>query len=398
MSDKKVVNFYIHTLGGGGAEKALVNLVNNMDKDRYSITLTTILNTGSLIEQVSEEVKLRTVIKIPKFILSKFTNSKGTIEKSDKSGSGSLKKIYYFFWKYLYWVLIPITSMKNFKSDFIVSFLEGPTQILVGSIRSKAKKIAWVHVDIGIEKKSELFFRNVQQNRDLYRKFDKVICVSKEIKNSLIKYLKISNDVMLEVCHNVYDVSSILENSKRFSLDFDKSIINVVTVGRLSDQKGYDRLINAISQINEKKRLKVYILGDGENRDKLQNQIEDLSLSNTVNLVGFVDNPYPYIKHADVFISSSRTEGYSTVLVEALVLGTPIISTKCSGVSDILGDGRFGQIVENNTESIRKSLVNLLGDGSVISELREKSQLGMSNYSLEESVKNIEMISFENIK
>ena len=120
----------------------------------------------------------------------------------------------------------------------------------------------------------------------------------------------------------------------------------VLAVGRLTDQKAFDVLIQAFSLVRKNRPARLLILGEGENRPALQSLIKQLGLEQDVSLMGFVQNPYPYMAHASLFVLPSRWEGLPTVLVEALYLGTPIIATDCPGGSrEILKDGQFGKLV-----------------------------------------------------
>jgi glycosyltransferase involved in cell wall biosynthesis len=120
----------------------------------------------------------------------------------------------------------------------------------------------------------------------------------------------------------------------------------VLAVGRLTRQKGFNILIRAFSRVRRTRAVRLMILGEGEERPFLEDLIRQLGLEQEVSLPGFVQNPYPYMQRASLFVLSSRWEGLPTVLVEALYLGTPIISTDCPGGSrEILRDGQYGQLV-----------------------------------------------------
>jgi len=120
----------------------------------------------------------------------------------------------------------------------------------------------------------------------------------------------------------------------------------VLAVGRLTDQKAFDVLIRAFSLVRKNRSLRLLILGEGENRPALQSLIQQLGLEEDVNLMGFVQNPYPYVSHSSLFVLPSRWEGLPTVLIEALYLGAPIVATDCPGGSrEILKDGQYGKLV-----------------------------------------------------
>lgn len=120
----------------------------------------------------------------------------------------------------------------------------------------------------------------------------------------------------------------------------------VIAVGRLDPQKDYPTLLQAFSLARSEKRLRLLILGDGGEKSNLQKMSKELGICEDVRFLGFVDNPYPFIAHASVFVLSSRWEGFPNVLLEALACGCPIVSTDCnSGPAEILDHGRFGRLV-----------------------------------------------------
>ncbi len=396
----KKINFYIHTLGGGGAEKALINLVNNLDKDKYSIQVTTIIDTGRYIEELDAKITYQTIFKIPKKIKKSLTNESGAIRKNKDSigNKNRLQNLYFFFWKYLSWSLIPISWYQNRGNDIIISFLEGPTHIFVANIPTKARKVSWVHVDLSNERKSEKFFKNMQQNKKSYLKFDHIVAVSKNVKWSLENYIGLKKQKPISVIYNAYDEQKILNMAEQNKTILEENIMNIVTVGRLSYQKGYDRLIKAVSKnINPKIPYKIYILGDGENRVSLEKLILDLGVSDRVIIKGFVRNPYTYIKQSNVFIAPSRTEGYSTVVVESIIIGTPVIVTDCSGMDEILNGGNYGDIVENSTRAIEEALFNLSQSEEYLKSLVEKVGKAKDIYKLDKSIERIDSF-LENLR
>lgn len=391
------INIYIHTLGGGGAEKALINMVNSFDREQTTIKVFTILNTGEYRDEIDSSIELKTVIKVPKFILKRFTNKSGTLEKNDEK-SGKAIKLYTFFWKYFSWILIPITWYQNRNVDLVISYLEGPTHILISQVPTKAKKISWIHVDLSVEKKSELFFRNSNQNKKTYNKFDAIVGVSTDVRQSLVDYIG-CNPNNISTITNVYDEVEIRSKASLNENSFKNDIVNFVSVGRLSEQKGYDRLIDSVEKlVKEYDNFVIRIYGDGELKEDLRKMVITKKLTNFIRFEGFVNNPYPFIKNSDVFIAPSRTEGYSTVVVESLILGTPVVVTECSGMNDILDSGKYGLIVENSTIGIYNGLKKCLENSKGISDLSLKASLAQNKYKKQNLIDNINEFLVETVK
>lgn len=229
----------------------------------------------------------------------------------------------------------------------------------------KRIKIAWIHVDLDAERKSEIFFRNMRQNRNTYKRFDKVIAVSNGVKKSLEDYIKVDANIPIDVKYNVYDESQIMSMAQtgvNANVSADK--LNIISVGRLSKQKGYDRLIDAVAMLDADlmKKFIIRIYGDGEERKSLTSMIAEKGLNDVIRLEGFTENPYFEIAHSDLFIAPSRTEGFSTVVVESVIIGTPVLATDCSGMDEILNYGEYGSLVENSVSGIYNGIFELVND------------------------------------
>nr|BCB22634.1 glycosyltransferase [Erysipelothrix rhusiopathiae] len=360
------VAFFIHTMGRGGAEMALVNLANSLSEQGQKVTLYPILNTGDLSKKLSNDVDFKPIFNLPNFIKKRNVNKTGTLIKGN-DGLSLTSKLYAVLWRIFHKQISLVGSRKVGRHDVYISYLEGPTCKFVADLRTNERKIAWVHVDLSREKKSEIFFKNIEENRKNFDCFDDVVAVSTDVKRSLQEYLKINNDI--HVIYNIYNVSEIISKSrlplsdrKRDKLYDDK--INIISVGRLTPQKGYDRLVSAISQIKKSNvdlysKLNIIIVGDGEQEDSLLDLMNDYDVTDAIHLFGFTSNPYNFIAQSDVFISSSRTEGFSTVAVEATILGKYIVTTDCSGMKEILISKTQGCIFENSTQGIVESLEHI---------------------------------------
>jgi glycosyltransferase involved in cell wall biosynthesis len=177
---------------------------------------------------------------------------------------------------------------------------------------------------------------------------DNIIAVSNDVKDDLTRTAKIHPD-LIQVIYNPI-VTPDLQDKSEMPLEHpwfkEGGPPVVLAVGRLTDQKAFDVLIRAFSLVRRNRPAHLLVLGEGENRAALRSLILQLGLEQDVDLMGFVQNPYPYMAHASLFVLPSRWEGLPTVLVEALYLGTPIVATDCPGGSrEILKGGQFGKLV-----------------------------------------------------
>ncbi len=356
--------FFIENLSAGGAEKVLQNLVNNMDKEKFDITVQTVWreNPEGLL---NENVKYKYIY--PTY--SKFNNYKYRI-------SALLKTIYPLHIKDVY--------------DIEVAYLEcGATKVISTSTNKKAKKIAWVHCDLS--KKISNIDEFKAKSIAWYKKFDTVVCVSKDVEKSFKSIY--GSEFNTQVLYNVIDDCSIREKSNEAIDDytFDENIPTIVSVGRLSAEKRFDRLIEAHKALlNEGILNKLLIIGEGDERKNLEQLIKTLDIQKTVTLSGFKNNPYPYIKNAELLVCSSDYEGFSSFVAEGLILGKAIVTTKCNGMEELLGISEYGIITECDTKALSEGIKNLLVDKSLKEEYEMNASERGECFSIESSVKETE--------
>ncbi|MEG1705654.1 MAG: glycosyltransferase [Clostridia bacterium] len=386
----KKVLFLIHTLNGGGAEKVLVNLITHLDKEKYDITVMTIVNEGIYIDKILDIPGVKY-----KYIFNTFFD-KFRKDKEYKYNKYYIKlmniiwTIYKFIIKYFKISKIVITE----KYDIEVAFLEGMcAKIIANSNNKEAKKIAWIHTDLNKLTKSSLTFKNKQEEIECYKKFDKIICVSKGVRKQFAKKMGFSDKVIVKL--NAINSEEILKLSREKVTDIKKPEgFLIVSVGRLIPEKGYDRLLSIHKRlIEEGIKHTLWIIGDGNDKEILQKYIIDNNLQKTAKLLGFKDNPYSYIKLSDLFVCSSRVEGLSTVLCEAMILSKPIVTTRCPGVSELLGNtNKYAFITKNEEEDLYFGLKLVLTDKEIYNKYVKRAKEKSSSFVLEESVKEIEQV------
>jgi len=138
-----------------------------------------------------------------------------------------------------------------------------------------------------------------------------------------------------------------------------KNVPVILGVGRLTSQKNFGLLLRAFRRVQESREVRLIILGDGNRRESLEAQIEDLGLKDLVDLHGFVENPYPYMKRASLLVLSSDYEGLPSVPIQALACGCPVVATDCpSGPREILEDGKWGRLVPVGEEAALAEAIN----------------------------------------
>ena len=371
ISSRRKILFFLESLAGGGAENVLTTLVENIDKTRFDVTVCTVVDTGVYRDRVRRCVNYCSIIEESNSLL------------------GRLK------YKLIYSILPPRLVYRLFVPkgyDVEIAFIEGyATRIISASTNKHSRKIAWVHTDLVNNHWTDIAYRSRSEESEAYAKFDDVVCVSENVSNSM---LSINPSLQnLRVIYNPVDDVSIREKAEESVADskFIEGQIKLVSVGRLVSQKGYDRLLPILKRLHDEGYSFVMnILGEGPDRSELERYITANEMESYVSLMGFTSNPYPYIKASDLFVCSSRSEGYSTAVTEALILGVPVITTLCSGMEELLGNGEFGIIVDNDDDALLDGLKRLLSDATLIQSYRMKSQIRGKDFSLERQIRRIE--------
>lgn len=183
--------------------------------------------------------------------------------------------------------------------------------------------------------------------RFLYPQARHIVAVSKAVAQDTKHYFNIKKPI--KVIYNPAVTPSLYSKSEgRAEHPFfqNKQAPVILAIGRLSAQKDFSTLLRGFAALRQQRHAKLVILGEGEERSLLEALAKDLNLGDDLSMPGFVDNPYPYIKNADVLVSSSAWEGLPTVIIEALALGTPVVATDCpGGSSEILEGGKYGKLV-----------------------------------------------------
>ena len=330
--------FLINTLGGGGAERVLVNLVNNMDPDRFDITVETMFDGGVNAALLHDNIHyFDKHAPCPRGIAYFFRMF-------------SARQLYRFF-------------VGDVKYDLLVAYMHGaPVKVIAGCPDPKVKKIAWLHngnPDTGTFFK---FWWRKKSAVAAYAACDRIVGVSNTVADAFSAYTGIPG---IETVYNTNDVKRIraLASQKLPELQ-EKQGCRIVSVGRISAEKGYDRFFSVCSRLRaEGFRLEVTIVGDGEDAQAVRNRVRKANAEDWFHMVGFQDNPYPFVAQSDLYVCPSYQEGLSTAVLEALILGVPVVSTDVSGAKEILGaQDEFGIVTENSEEGLYAGLRRMLSD------------------------------------
>lgn len=376
--NKKKILFLIESLSGGGAEKVLVTLVNNLDRSKFDITLCCVVNTGKYISTLNSDVHYTYIIP-------------------DISSLKGIKRWYYSFLYHLVYQWLPLKWVYKLfvpqNKDVEVAFVEGfATKLLSYSTNRKSKKIAWIHTDLNNNHWTKLVYKNIKEEQMCYQQYNQIITVS---DTALSAFKRIFKEVRIPIqtLYNPIDSNEILSKGKEKISCIKTSKIRLVSVGRLVHQKAYDRLLRIVNLlIQQNYPIELWIIGEGEERSKLESYIRENGLGKVVTLWGFQTNPYAYLKYCDLFVCSSVSEGYSTAVTEALILGLPVITTDCSGMNELLLNGKWGVITENSEDALYLGLKNILEHPDLLGYYKYQAQDRGKDFSLLNLLSPIEKI------
>ena len=386
---KKKLLIAVHTLQLGGVEKIVINLLKMMDKEKYDITLLSLVNDGVFVEEALNIPG----IKYKYFFESYLKKSRSDINSKHYKLSCKLMNI---IWKWYLFLIKRFPSYlykKNIQEvyDIEIAFLEGKVaKIIANSNNNQSKKIAWIHTDIENISRASIF-NNLDDEINCYKKFDKIVCVSNDVKYHFTQKTGISNNVIVQV--NPINSEEILRKSEEpITKDLKKDGIIISAVGRLAYEKGYDRLLKIHRKLlRENIKNTIWIIGEGAERENLERYIEENSLKDTVTLVGYSENPYKYVKESDVFVCSSRIEGLSSVVIEAALLNKPIVTTLCSGMKDILGkDNENALIVPNDTYNLYLGVKKVILNKNLREKYKENIKKVTQKFDMNTVISNID--------
>jgi glycosyltransferase involved in cell wall biosynthesis len=367
----------IHSLKGGGAEKVLINLLKGLDRGKFSITLV-------LYERVFD-------FPLPNNIEVEILNIRAG-KNIFTLGIGFLRKI------------IRLSGIMRKAGPDIVFSLLSSTNVtvilakLLSGIRCRLIISEHTHPSVNLDNErfgciTKLFMRYV------YPYADTIIAVSGGIKNDLIKVFHL-HDNKIEVIYNPVDLKEI-QISSRETADhewFHDEIPVIISVGRLTKQKGYPYLIKAFSLARRSLPCRLMILGEGEDKERLVEMARQSGVDRDIEFMGFRENPFPYMAKASLFVLSSLYEGFGNVIVEAMSLGLPVISTECpSGPSEIIDDKKNGILVPVKDErALARAINEVLTDKALRERLGMEAKLKSEVFALEKIMKDYGRVFSEN--
>ena len=366
---KKKILFLIPTLGHGGAEKVLVNLVNNLDKSKFDITVQTIFDDG-----------------VNKDFLKKHIRYIYTMKKTFRGFSHLLKLITP---KQLHRMLIKETY------DIEVAFLEAVcTRIISGCNNQNTVLISWVHCTMHDKKEASIGYRDWDESVNAYNQFDRIVCVSRAVETEFnVLYGMESKTTYVYNINESDQIRSLCQIKSSETDIIDSDSFNICAVGKVIEVKGFDRLARIQKRlVDNNYHTHVYILGVGNKQPEINDFITKAGLQNSWTFLGYRNNPYEWMAKCDLFVCSSRSEGLSTAVTEALLVGIPVITTDVSGMKELLENGRSGIIVDNDEDALYEGIKTIIDDTSLHSKLRQEAQRRGEDFQKEKIISDVENV------
>lgn len=373
---KKII-FMCINMNVGGTEKALLNLINEIDRNKYEITLLMLEEYGGFLNQIPKDIKIKYLYEYkdfksyvkdpPQKIAIDLMKNRELFKGFAILSAYTVTKLFNNMAYYYKYILRKIKTL-NEEYDIAVAYA-GPmdliTYFIINKIQAK-KKIQWIHLDVTKDN------FNISFARKIYKKFDKIFVVSRECREKIINLIP-SLDNKTDVFFNIIPCNKIKEMSLHGGgeeLKFEG--IKIVTVGRISKEKGQDLIIPAIAKLKKNgHNIRWFCIGDGPLVETCRNLSRYLDVENECLFLGTKLNPYPYMKECDIYIQPSRYECYCTTISEAKIFNKPIISTNVNGAQELIINEETGIIVDIDENAIYQALERLCIDDKLRKRLSE---------------------------
>ncbi|MDM1073069.1 glycosyltransferase [Empedobacter brevis] len=344
----------------GGVPRVVLDLLRNLPKDKFDFTLMLNLYQGELIKDIPADIKL-IVVENGKEQMS----SNPFIQKIQLVWRRLKLEVYNQFPSILYQLKVP----EKYDIEIASSYAE--FDMVLNSPNKNSRKIAWFHTDVTYDVNQERAKERVKKMKN----FDHVIFCAKHIRNVIEENYNIiyPNSTIV---YNAIHTEEIKREASEFEVvygDIKRPIF--CSVGRLHSRKGYHRLINVHSRlIKEGFEHSIVVLGDGEEKNNLMEQINQCEVEKSFKLLGTKINPYPYLNNADYFVLPTRSEAYPLVINEALVLEKPIISTNVGGIPEMINDGVDGILVNDDEEEIYDAIKKVFTQPELLEKIKQNTK------------------------
>lgn len=307
----------LSNIDGGGAQRVILTLIKHLNRRKFQPVLLLLNDEGEYRNDISDSLKVVSF-------------------KANRARYAG-PELFYYLWKSKPGVIISTLGYMNTLTMIVCRFLPGHPKVIVREVFPAKQELQY----------SRLPGASKAFRKWLFKSVDRIICQSDSIRHDLIHSYDLPEEKVVRI-YNPVDIVSIREKAAAIPNPYDRNLRNIVAMGRLRHQKGFDILLHAITQvIRTIPNIHLTILGKGDKKDELQKLAADLNIGAKVTFAGFVDNPYPYLGHADLFVLPSRFEGLSNALLEALACGVTVVATDApGGTTEVIENGVNGWLVK----------------------------------------------------
>ena len=372
----KSILIVMHAMELGGAERALLGMLENIDYTQYSVDLFLLRHQGEWLKYIPKEVNLLpedksySCLAVP--IMEVFKKGKIQIAwqryLGKKNARSRVKELGVskdngigLDYSHKYTVKC-MPTISDTEYDAAISFLT-PHYFVRDKVKAK-KKIAWIHTDyskVAIDRESEL---------PMWAAFDDIVAVSDSVKEQFIKLFPTLAE-KVTVIENILPVQLIQKQAKeQTDIPFSQENINLLSIGRFGNAKNFDNIPEICKRVKEEiSNVRWYIIGYGPDEALIRRKIEEYGMQDTVIILGKKENPYPYIKACDLYVQPSRYEGKAVTVIEAQMLGKPVAITDYATAKSQLTDGVDGVIVPMDNEGCAEGIIRLLHNPGKMKQL-----------------------------
>ena len=359
----KKILFLIHDLHHGGAEKVLVNLVNNMDPEQFEIHVTALFGGGVNEQFLAPHVRFRAIFPKP------FPGNSHVMKLF------SPRLLHRMFVKERY--------------DVEIAYLEGPAaRTISGCTDPDTKTVCWLHCTMRSDAEFSIGFRNAAEAKQCYSRFDRGVFVSEGVLEAFRNYCPMKH---MQVLYNTNESDKLLKLAAE-DAELPGTGLHWCGVGKLVKNKCFDRMLRIQKRLLDGGYPVHFLaLGEGDQRTALEQYVRDNGMEEHVTFLGYQTNPCKYVAKCDLFVCASYAEGFSTAATEALIVGTPVCTVEVSGMKEMLGSSNeWGIVTENDENALYEGIKSLLDDPALLAHYKKQAAERGKTFSTENTVRAVQ--------
>lgn len=361
---KKKICFVLNNMNVGGTEKAFLNMVDFLPKEKFDVTLLLLEQSGGFLPMVPDHVHIEIlpgydrmkpeIMDAPLAVIRREVREGQFLRAAGLALTHLIFKLTGDRTLYCRWVLKGVRNEEKY--DYAVAYC-GPFDLITVYVLyciKAGRKIQWIHFDV-----NKIYFNAVMYRR-LFRRFHRICVVSEEARKHLVSVIPeiepktktVRNRISKEGCRRMADLGEGFQDGYEG--------LRIVTLGRLSAEKGQD-IIPYAARILEDRGLEFrwYLIGDGKLREKIEEIAADVGVADRLSFCGTQINPYPFLLQADIYVQTSRHEGYGIAIAEAKVFDLPVVSTDCTGACEQLEGRENSRIVGRRADEIAEAILEI---------------------------------------